>query len=168
MSVKVLEVYLEDLRRVIGRGLRALAQEEYAEDCVSSELRLSRLNQTYSWCGNWNWSTKLHCLHRANLVSNSPTLSYFIPLLKNLWSVLSWIWTEEFHLTVFHFISSFSSCVYGCMIACSSLLCIMIACILILWWLSFLCVSISSLWSSSNSSEFDKFLKISHSPHLWN
>ena len=140
-----------------------LAQEEYSEDCVSSEFvstaSTRRTVDTTTRTGLPN-----HCVIIEPKWFQIPqTLLYIIPLLKNLWSTLWRIWTEDFHHVVFHFFSSSSVCLNACMITCSSLACTLYACSMFLWWISLILISISSLWSSSNSSKFDEFLKIFHS-----
>ena len=96
--MKVLEVYLEDLPRVIEQRSKWhwLKRNTVKTKCLLSSIS-SRLNQTYSWCSNWNWSTKLLCLHRDYLVSNSSTLYI---LLFRCWRICD-LPSDEFELKTF-------------------------------------------------------------------
>ena len=86
--VRVLEVYPEDLPRVLGEVCVTLAQGEYGKDCVSWDcvssglntrpLRTKRTTVTAVGTGSSN-----HCLHRAP-GSISSILHFLVLLLMKL------------------------------------------------------------------------------------
>jgi hypothetical protein len=144
--VKVLEVYLEDLPRVIGRGLSDLSSRGiwWGLSVFGVQSQLPQLDVQFM--------QQLELVYQIVVSSSSlpgfkflNSLLSVIPLLENLWSTFWRIWTEDFHHVAFHFFSSSSICMNTCMIACSSHASILYACIAFLWWFSFTPVSISSL-----------------------